>query len=64
MAMLELRRYISYGQLIIWPRIIINLRNRVGIVITANASGRDEVRNDRCSIIDLIKRGSLPSGFK
>ncbi|WP_054856612.1 hypothetical protein [Vulcanisaeta sp. JCM 16159] len=54
----ELRKYITYGQLIMWPRLVINMKNHIKILLTVSTTGKDEVRNIRCSSIELMKRGS------
>ena len=51
MARYELRKYITYGQLIIWPRLIINIRDHVATILLVSAVDRDERRSIRCTSI-------------
>ncbi|ADN50645.1 hypothetical protein [Vulcanisaeta distributa] len=55
MAKYELRRYITYGQLIMWPRLIVNIKDHVKIMFVTNLSNKGEIRSIRCSRIELIK---------
>ncbi|BDR93256.1 hypothetical protein [Vulcanisaeta souniana] len=51
MTRYELRKYITYGQLIIWPRLIISIRDHVVPILLVSAMDRDERRSIRCTSI-------------
>ncbi|WP_054841757.1 hypothetical protein [Vulcanisaeta distributa] len=51
----ELRRYITHGEVIMWPRLIVNIKDHVRIILITNISSKDEVRSIRCSRIELIR---------
>ena len=51
-----MRKYITHEQLIIWPRLVINIRDHVRVILIANLSDKDNVRSIRCSRIELAKQ--------
>ncbi|WP_148224756.1 hypothetical protein [Vulcanisaeta moutnovskia] len=52
----ELRRYITYGQLIMWPRIVISARNHVKLVLFSNAISKGDVRSIRCTMVRILRQ--------
>ena len=56
MARYELRKYITYGQLIMWPRLAVNIKDHVRIMLIANLSSKSEIRSIRCSRIELVRQ--------
>ncbi|GAB6947048.1 hypothetical protein JCM16161A_11780 [Vulcanisaeta sp. JCM 16161] len=58
MAEYELRKYITYGQLIMWPRLIISIKNHVKVILMTSLSNKSEIRSIRCSRIEfMMKQG-------
>ncbi|GAB6944044.1 hypothetical protein [Vulcanisaeta sp. JCM 14467] len=56
MVRYELRKYIAHEQLIMWPRLVVNIKDHVRVILIANLSNKSDIRNIRCSRIELARR--------
>ncbi|MGC9152144.1 MAG: hypothetical protein ACP5GY_00240 [Vulcanisaeta sp.] len=55
----KLRNYITYAQLILWPRISVSIKDQIYYLVMMNASNRGEGRTARCSGINIARRSLL-----
>ena len=51
-----MRKYITHEQLIMWPRLVVNIRDHVRVILIANLSNKGDVRSIRCSRIELARQ--------
>lgn len=52
----ELRLYITYAEPILWPRIIVGIRNHLNYPIVLNMMGRGEEKIVRCTKIMALRQ--------
>ncbi|MCG2863501.1 MAG: hypothetical protein L7H10_05740 [Vulcanisaeta sp.] len=48
---IELRGYVTSTQLLLWPRVIVNVRDKTTYAIVQDSSNKDDVRRLRCTRI-------------
>jgi hypothetical protein len=51
MMIIELRGYVTSTQLLLWPRVTVNVRDKTTYAIVQDSSNKDDVKRLRCTRI-------------